>query len=199
MSTYKETITGNARIDVQINTYDHRASNLTGAFTQNCELVLYPVQFQSGNEELIPTFCHSCQYTATENPADGTIRGMAYGIVGVDTAANIGLTGSSAIISAAATKISQYLFDCRADYNIAGYGMVDRRRAVKLVLPQGCELGFSFKISGIDVSEIQKNVTLPFKQYQRVSKSTLVGGVLTTTDVKTGPDSSSIRSLGCYF
>lgn len=194
--TFKEVGTGEARIDIQINAHDQRSLVLDGAFSQNCIVEIFPIQFQDGKGGLTPTYASEATYTYSEAPVDGVLRGISYGIIGVDPAAVLDMKLGTSGIAAIARRIADSLLDCRCDYNIKNYGNAPKRSGIVLSMSQGSEVTLSFKLSGVELADIRKGIQLSFRQYLRVMRSNTSAQV---TLIKDGPDAGKIRSLSVSF
>jgi hypothetical protein len=197
LSAYKDAGTGQAHLDLQINTLDQRDATLKGKYADTCQVTLFAPALDDGSHNLTGVNVNEASYVCAEAPVDQLIRGVSYGIIGVDASANLDLKRSAVDNVLTANRIASYLFDFRSDFNVSGYGVSTGRAGVKLNLPIGCELAFTFKFSGISLGDLRKYVILSFKQSLKVMSAT--GAATNPTTIKDVPDNNCVRSLSVYY
>lgn len=86
-------------------------------------------------------------------------------------------------IASVARTIGLSLMDFRRDFNILGYGSVDKRSGVSVLLPKGAEITFTFKFNGNLIGDINKMVSQGIA-FTSVIKSAAGDTVLTVDRAK---------------
>lgn len=199
LSTYKLLTGGQAQIEVRVRVHDQRPTATSGRFADGCILEIQPFSIDNGPNYLVSAYPSYCSLSYSESAKDGINRGARFGIQGVDSGANIPLTGGALPLLEAANRIGRHLLDMRADYNVLNYGSVTSRRGVIFDLPVGSEITMTFRLSGTSIAEIRKNVTMMFKQRLRIKNRALVSGQVVDTVVVDGPDAGKYRAVSATF
>jgi hypothetical protein len=185
-------------LELTIKSQDLRGADFVGGFCRDCEVMVYPPKIDDGRGNYLPTFCHTVMLDCREAPRDGVIRGISYGVVGVDVGTEHSLQGGAVEMQNNARRIADFLMDNRVDYNVANYGTVTKRRAVKMRLPVGSEVKFSFLLSGLSLEEIEQTIHVAFIQ----SVSVMVQNNASPTSielVRENPDAGRVRSVSCHY
>jgi hypothetical protein len=159
-------------------------------------VTLLPLVFEDdirGPVVISPT---ACKYTLAQTSQSGNATPPTFQVVGVDGA---GVSMVSTDQAAVINKIASYLLDCKADYNVRGYGSVAARRSVTFNLPPGTELNMSFGLSALQAADIERKVSLKFRTTCVISTGVRVNTVVTNTVTANALETGRIRCLSASF
>lgn len=196
LSTQRDAVTGQARLNISLKTFDRRATNLAGLYMNDCTVWLMPPRFEDDIEDPVGITTLANKYALARSPADASTTPATCQVVGVDSSP---VSMSTAATQALIDKIGTYLLDCRADYNVANYGSIGARRAIKFVLPPGTELNMGFGLSALQASDIEKRVSLRFRMTGTIMNATRVNNVVTSAVSASVLEAGRIRSVSATF
>lgn len=196
VSTQHDAGTGQARLNVNLVTYDRRATTLAGLFTSACSITMLPLVFEDdirGPVVIAPT---ACRYNLAQTSQAGNTVPPTFQVVGVDPS---GVSMVSADQLSVINKIASYLLDCKADYNVKGYGSVSARRSVTFNLPAGTELNMSFGLSALQAADIERKVSLKFRTTCAISTGARANTLVTNTVTANALEAGRIRCISASF
>jgi hypothetical protein len=196
ISTQRDAVTGLARLNISLKTFDRRATTLAGQYMNDCVIWLMPPRFEDDVEDPVGISTISNKYALARAPVDQSTTPATFQVVGIDASpVNLTTTTTQALID----KIAAYLLDCRADYNVANYGSIGTRRTVRFALPPGTELNMGFGMNALQAADIERRVSLRFRMQGTIMNGTRVNNVVTNAVVASTLEAGRIRSVSAAF
>ena len=183
-SLYKQIGTGLALINLIVESKDNRNPDLSGTYTDQCKLSLYPIEIGNIGIDKLSVYCHSSWRDTTQNPKDNIVRQFLYQIEG-------SINPAATLDDNALQIINSNLLDIRNDFNVKNYGGLIDRKNVTLSIPIGGKINFNFYLSGTNINDIRQMFMLKFK-HSFVIRNSL--GILVDK-----PESNRVRCLSGFF